>query len=313
MDPRPTPAPIGLTIGPLQYWWPRASVLAFYAEVADSAADTVVLGDVVCSRRHEFKLGDWIALGRELRQAGKEVALASLVLVAGEAELRGVRALAEQGEFAVEAGDASALQALERAGAPLILGPHLNIYSRDALLEHASPTARRWVAPAELALADVARINPPQARVRAGGAAIETEVWAFGRLPLSFSARCFTARHHRLSKDACEFRCRDDADGLQVDSDEGQAFLCINGTQIQSAGLHAVLGPWPELRAAGVGRLRLSPCSQGFFEVLRSFDAVCNDGADAADALRHLRGLDLPGALVDGYAKGAPGMSGAID
>ena len=37
----------GLTVGPLQYWWPRQATWDFYAQVADSAADTVVLGEVV--------------------------------------------------------------------------------------------------------------------------------------------------------------------------------------------------------------------------------------------------------------------------
>ena len=41
-----------------------------------------------------------------------------------------------------------------------------------------------------------------------------TEAWAFGRLPLAFSARCFTARHHHLNKDDCGFRCLEDPDGL---------------------------------------------------------------------------------------------------
>ena len=34
---------------------------------------------------------------------------------------------------------------------------------------------------------------------------IETEVFACGRLPLAFSARCSTARHFSLRKDNCEF------------------------------------------------------------------------------------------------------------
>ena len=59
---------IGLTVGPLQYWWPRAAVLDFYAGIADSPAQTVVLGEVVCSRRNEFKAEDWIALARDLRR-----------------------------------------------------------------------------------------------------------------------------------------------------------------------------------------------------------------------------------------------------
>jgi len=35
----------------------------------------------------------------------------------------------------------------------------------------------------------------------------ELEVIAFGRLPLAFSARCFTARALDVTKDQCGFRC----------------------------------------------------------------------------------------------------------
>ena len=43
---------IALTGGPVLYYWPRRTLLDFYADIAVSPADTVVLGEVVCSRRH---------------------------------------------------------------------------------------------------------------------------------------------------------------------------------------------------------------------------------------------------------------------
>jgi len=54
-----------LALGPLLYYWPRAEALRFYEEAA-GAADIVYLGEVVCSRRHELALEDWLALGAEL-------------------------------------------------------------------------------------------------------------------------------------------------------------------------------------------------------------------------------------------------------
>ncbi|MDE1951953.1 MAG: U32 family peptidase [Betaproteobacteria bacterium] len=304
-----------LTVGPVQYWWPRSALLRFYAQVADSAAETVVLGEMVCSRRHEMKLADWMALGRELQAAGKEVILASQALVMSESELRSVRDLVKQDEFAVEAGDMSAIQALveARRGArdllPFVLGPHLNIYNCEALAEHAAWGAGRWVAPVELSLDAMTCVNPRDNPVRAvSGDVIPTEIWAFGRLPLAFSARCFTARHHHLHKDSCAFRCLDDADGLLLSSSEGQPFLCLNGTQVQSAGVQVLIGEAQALRQAGVSRLRLSPCSQGFMEVLAQFDAVYNQGASADDALATLRAMRLPGTLVNGYVHRQPGM-----
>ena len=293
-----------LSVGPLQYWWPRERVLDFYAELADSPVDTVVLGEVVCSRRREFKLADWMALGRQLRAAGKEVLLATPTLVAGEAELRSVRDIAQQREFTVEAADASALGVLLQSGtAGFALGPHLNIYSPQALREHAELGATRWCAPAELPLASVAGIH-------AAGVAPQllTEVWAFGRLPLAFSARCFTARHHGLNKDHCDFRCRDDADGMLVRSGEGRDFLSLNGTQVHSAGVHALLEPPARLLAAGVGSLRLSACAEGFAHVLQVFDAVRRGELESPQAREALRELPLPGELIDGFAHARAGM-----
>jgi collagenase-like PrtC family protease len=283
--------------------------MQFYAELADSPADTVTLGEAVCARRRELRLDDWLALGRDLRSAGKDVVLVAQTLIETEADLRLLERQAEQQEFAVEAGDASALQLL--AGrVPLVLGPHLNIYSREALAEHADLGAQRWVAPVELALDALARVNPLHEPVRTPqGEAIATEAWAFGRLPLAFSARCFTARHHRVPKDDCAYRCLADPDGLLMSSTEGQPFLVLNGTQTQSASVQSLLGDAAALRAAGVSRLRLSPCARGFKPVLDDFDAVMNAGAPAAQRAAHWHELGVPGPLSNGYARRLPGMT----
>lgn len=107
-EPTETPMPnerrFGLTIGPLLNGWPHAQTASFYADVADGPADTVVLGELVCSRRNDFKFDDWLALARNLRSAGKQVVLATQALVMSEAEQRSVRRWVEQDEFAVEAG-----------------------------------------------------------------------------------------------------------------------------------------------------------------------------------------------------------------
>ncbi|MGQ3053322.1 MAG: U32 family peptidase [Roseateles sp.] len=294
-----------LSIGPLLYWWPRQALLNFYADLADAPVRSIVLGELVCSRRNEFKFDDWLALGRELREAGKDVRLATMALVMSEAELRSLRRVCEQDEFGVEAGDAGALQVLSRGPRrPFTLGPHLNIYNAAALAEHAALGADRWVAPVELSLDAVGHINP-------GPSAVQTEVWGFGRLPLAFSARCFTARHHRLQKDDCQFRCRDDADGLLLKTGEGVDFLALNGIQTQSAALQCLIGQGAALREAGVKRLRLSPCAAQFGRVVELFDAVFTRGASAGDALAELRELPLPGRLVDGFARRQPGLAEA--
>ncbi|HNB44701.1 MAG TPA: U32 family peptidase [Burkholderiaceae bacterium] len=304
--------PLGLTVGPVLYHWPRQQLVDFYAAVAESPADTVVIGEVVCARRRELRLNDWLDLARDLAQAGKNVVLAAQALIETEADLRLLERQGEQSDFAVEAADASALQLLS-GRVPLVLGPHLNIYSRAALVEHAGLGAWRWVAPIELSLDDLAAINPPDDPVLTpDGAPLRSEVWAFGRVPLSFSARCFTARHHGLPKDGCGYRCIEDADGLPMLTSERQPFLVLNGTQTQSAGVQCLLHDLPALRAAGVRSLRLSPCAQGFDQVLRDFAAVAHQGEPPGDRLARWAALGVPGPFSNGYARHQPGMAWSV-
>ena len=298
-----------LTVGPVLYHWPRNTLTTFYADIADSCASTVVIGEVVCARRREYKLPDWLALGRELAAAGKDVVLAAQALIENDADVRLLERQAQQHDFAVEAADASALH-LMAGRVPLVLGPHLNIYSRDALCEYADLGASRWVAPVELPLDAIARINPSDDPVRTGaGDAFVTEAWAFGRMPLAFSARCFTARHHHVPKDDCGFRCLGDPDGLLLASTEGRPFLILNGTQTQSATAANLLADGPALRAAGVTRLRLSPCADGFIRVLDDFDAVMNRGATPDGRAGGWPAIGVPGPFSNGYARGLPGMA----
>ncbi len=309
--PKPTSPPdarLALTVGPVLYHWSHDSLLRFYADLADGPADVIVLGEAVCSRRRELRLDDWLALGRELSAAGKQVVLATQTLIETEADLRLLERQAEQHEFAVEAGDASALHLLG-GRVPLVLGPHLNIYSRAALQEHADLGADRWVAPVELSLDQLAAVNPAQDPVRTpAGVPIRTECWAFGRLPLAFSARCFTARHHRVPKDDCGYRCLADPDGLLLSSTERRPFLILNGTQTQSATVQNLLGDGARLRAAGVSSLRLSPCASGFAQVLADFDAVMNGQSGLAGRAECWPGLGVPGPFSNGYLHRLPGM-----
>ena len=294
-----------LCVGPVLYYWPRDMLMRFYAEVAESTADSIVLGEVVCSRRHEMKTSDWLDLARDLRATGKEVVLATQALIESDADLRVLRRIAEQGDYLVEAGDASAINVLTQLNAKFSLGPHINVYSAAALREYLRLGATRWVAPVELPLGAVAA-------TRVAAPALPTEVFAFGRLPLAFSARCFTARHHRLSKDQCEFRCRDDDDGLLLSTTDGQPFLVLNGIQTQSAAQQCLLGERSALRAAGVSRLRLSPTSQGFTRAISVFDDVMNGGGDVAAALEAIDNSSPPGGLANGFAQGRAGIEWSV-
>ena len=180
-----------LALGPLLYYWPRAKVMAFYAQIASSAADVVYLGELVCSRRHELDLDDWLSIGDTLAAAGKEVVLSTQALTESEGDLKLLRRLAENGRFRVEANDLGAVRLLDgRAG--WVAGPHLNVYNPHTLALLFDAGARRWVAPHEASRAVV------QGVLASRPEGLEAELLGHGRLSLAFSARCFTAWSFQL-------------------------------------------------------------------------------------------------------------------
>ena len=289
-----------LSLGPISYFWPREQVLEFYRRAAASPADIVYLGEIVCSKRRQLGLEDYIAVGEALRAAGKEVVLSSLTLLEAASELGALKRLCANERFTVEANDISAIQLLSAAGQAFVSGPSVNIYNQRSLRLLAARGLRRWVLPVELGLATLRDL---QAERPAG---VETEVFACGRLPLAWSARCYTARSFNLPKDNCQFKCIEFPDGRLLQTQEGEDFLVLNGIQTQSALTHEAIELLPEFRALGVDVLRISPQSAHTFRIVELFDAA-RRGGDLAALRAELLTL-LPLGACNGYLHGLPGM-----
>ncbi len=265
-----------ISVGPLLYYWPRQRTLDFYADLADSAADILYIGETVCSRRHELRADDWLGLARDLRAAGKTVVLSGRTLIETGAEAHALKKLCDQDDFMVEAGELGAVRHL--AGRAFVAGPHVNAYHGGTLQWLASRGAVRFVAPLEMDGGTLARLLEE----RPADMAAEVMVW--GRMALAFSARCFTARHFRLKKDDCGFRCIEHPDGLDMRTRESREFLGINGIQVQSAACLDLLAQAPELARMGVDVLRVSPQSAGTLDAVAALDATRCGGKPAAVA-----------------------------
>lgn len=284
-----------LSLGPLQYFWPRERTLAFYREAIRWPVDIVYLGETVCSKRRELRTADWLALAEELAASGKQIVLSTLALIEAESELSVLDRQISHGGFWIEANDLSAVQLCREKGRPFVAGPSLNVYNHRALAMLAEDGLRRWVPGVEQGRMLIGELK--DAFVADGCAMPELEVIAWGRLPLSYSARCFTARALDVPKDQCGFRCIDYPDGMPLATREGRPFLRINGISVQGEEV-TDLGPeLPELRPLGVDILRLYPQAERMEAVVRHFDAV-------------REGAEIPARIGErnGYWHGEPGM-----
>lgn len=247
-----------ISLGPIPYFWPRATVLDFYERVARSPVDVVYVGETVCAKRRELSPNDWLDLAARLADAGKEAVISTLTLIEAASELGGVKRLCEQERVPVEANDMGAVQMLFERGREFVTGPAINIYSGRSLRILRRYGLRRWVVPVELGRDAIAEILA-EAAVLAVDDGIETEVLGHGHLPLAYSARCFTARAANVPKDRCEFRCLDHPDGLPVFTQDGNRVFTINGIQTQSGAVCDLCDLWPEMAEAGVDIFRISP------------------------------------------------------
>ncbi len=286
-----------LSLGPIHYYWPRETMAEFYRQAATWPVDIVYLGETVCSRRHTFRADDWLAAAENLAAAGKEVVLATQALVESESDLKALRRFAG-GKFMIEANDMSAVRL---AQGPYVAGPHLNTYNADTLEVLQQTGAMRWVMPVEMSramLADILAGKP---------AGMETEVFAYGKLPLAFSARCFTARRYNLPKDDCQFRCLDHPQGLTLKTREGQPFLTINGIQTQSASIYNLAAELDDMRGLGVDVVRISPQPEHTGRIVEQFQRYLDGTASVGEVAAAVQ-ADMTETACDGYWHGRPGI-----
>ena len=285
-----------LSLGPVLFFWERDTLMQFYADMAEQPLDIIYLGETVCSKRRSLSLNDWLDLARDMQeQSTAQIVVSGLTLVEAASELSSLKRLCANGEFLVEANDMAAVHFLHENQVPFVGGPALNIYNGHTLAEFIAAGMIRWSPPvecsAEIIAAALAQLD------ELGVARPEVEVFAYGQLPLAYSARCFTARSENRPKDDCELCCIKYAEGIPLLSQEGQALFTINGIQTMSAEVNNLLADFPALQAAGIDIARLSPRAQGMTEVISAWDKV-RKGASAPLAVQG----------CNGYWHGRPGM-----
>ncbi len=293
-----------IAVGPVLFGWPEKRIRTFYQNMAAMPdTDILYLGEVVCAKRSISGVEWLLGLAAELADSGKEIVLSTLAMPTTEAELQTIRALVAGAAvmgLAIEANDMAAVAIAAESGVRFVAGPHLNVYNHGSLKELYRLGARRVVVPLEMPVRNIADVI--------GDTSVQVEYFAHGKLPLTFSARCYAARAEGLSKRNCQHVCFLHADGIRMHTLEGAGFATINGIQVMSDRPFTVLNHVDAVRKAGVDILRLSPQSEHMYDVIAQFRAVIDAAVPAEDALKVLaQGRSPEDVFCNGYYFGRQG------
>ncbi|HDL8028071.1 TPA: U32 family peptidase [Yersinia enterocolitica] len=286
-------------LGAVLYYWPKTDIETFYQAAASSSADIIYLGENVCTKRREMKVGDWLALAKDVAASGKQVVISTLALLQAPSELNELKRYVENGEFLLEANDLGAINMAADRGLPFVAGHALNCYNAYTLRILHRQGMMRWCMPVELSRDWLANVLQ-QCEELGFRNQFEVEVLSYGHLPLAYSARCFTARSEDRAKDECETCCIKYPQGRPVLSQEDQQVFILNGIQTQSGYCYNLGNDLISMQGL-VDIVRLSPQGMETLDVIDQFRAnelglnplTLADKADCNGYWRRLAGLEL--------------------
>ncbi|HHL2498892.1 TPA: U32 family peptidase [Yersinia enterocolitica] len=286
-------------LGAVLYYWPKTDIETFYQAAASSSADIIYLGENVCTKRREMKVGDWLALAKDVAASGKQVVISTLALLQAPSELNELKRYVENGDFLLEANDLGAVNMAAERGLPFVAGHPLNCYNAYTLRILHRQGMMRWCMPVELSRDWLANVLQ-QCEELGFRNQFEVEVLSYGHLPLAYSARCFTARSEDRAKDECETCCIKYPQGRPVLSQEDQQVFILNGIQTQSGYCYNLGNDLISMQGL-VDIVRLSPQGMETLGVIDQFRAnelglnplTLADKADCNGYWRRLAGLEL--------------------
>lgn len=289
-----------ISLGPILYYWSREHIYDFYQHALNWPASTIYLGETVCSKRRSLRTSEWIDLARALANKDKQTVLSTLTLIESESELSTLTKLCDNGDLLVEANDLAAVQLLSERHLPFVAGPALNVYNANTLGHLYRSGMVRWVPSIDMSVGTLDAILQ-DAEMLGFRSTFQVEVFAFGRMPLAHSARCFTARYRNIQKDNCSFMCLEYPEGLPVYTQDNRRILTLNGIQTQSGDVLNLLPEWKAMRDMGVSLMRISPQMQHTHEIVERVHTALSE-----DRIPDIGGL-FDGEGCNGYWHGEAG------
>ncbi|CAI2506340.1 U32 family peptidase [Serratia liquefaciens] len=286
-------------LGPVLYYWPKTEIESFYQQAVGSSAEIIYLGESVCTKRREMKVGDWLTLAQEIARSGKQVVISTLALLQAPSELNELKRYVENGEFLIEANDLGTVNMAAERGLPFVAGHALNCYNAYTLRLLHRQGMTRWCMPVELSRDWLAKLLA-QCDELGFRQQFEVEVLSYGHLPLAYSARCFTARSEDRAKDECETCCIKYPQGRMMRSQEQQQVFVLNGIQTMSGYCYNLGNELSSMQGL-VDIVRLSPQSEETLTLVDRFRAneqgaqplALADKADCNGYWRRVAGLEL--------------------
>ncbi|AUX92135.1 U32 family peptidase [Mixta gaviniae] len=259
------------SLGPVLWYWPTETLADFYQAAAESSAEIVYLGESVCSKRRATRFPQWLEFARMLADSGKQVVFSTLALVQSASELQEIKRYVDNGEFLIEANDFGTVNMAAEQKLPFVVGHALNCYNAVTLHMLLRLGMTRWCMPVELSRDWLLGIQQQCEALGIHGK-FETEVLAYGHLPLALSARCFTARSENKPKDECETCCINYPQGRRVLSQENQQVFVLNGIQTMSGYCYNLGNDLTSMHGL-VDVVRLSPENKQTLALIERFRA----------------------------------------
>ena len=286
-----------LTVGPVLFEWKREELLSFYEELTHLDVDRVYLGEVICVKKRALTLKDIEHIARRLERSGKKVVLTTLAVVSNEEELQLVRDITSL-PWAVEANDMSVFNMLDPQKREVLAGPHITTYNVKDIECLKDLGVERVTFPVELPR-DSIRYNIEKTGITA-------EVFAHGKVPLSFSWRCYTSRAFGLTKERCRHDCLRYPDGMEVRTMKDEPLFTVNGTSILSALTYTLVEFIEDLKEIGVSALRISPVYRETPRVIEIFRKRLEGLMGPEEALEAIRSI-TPAGICNGWYMGGAG------
>ncbi|GLS82752.1 U32 family peptidase [Paraferrimonas haliotis] len=287
-----------LSLSALSYCWSKQKVFSYYQSMATTGISTFYIGEQVCSRRRLMKNADYLELARMLQDHDKKVVLTSLALIESDNDFKMVEKLLDNNNFSLQANDLGSAALFRSRGLKFHVGSAINCYNLSSLKQLVEWGMEVYQPPVELSQQEL-MILMQQAEQEGIRDKFELQVHAWGYLPLAYSARCFTARQHNLSKDHCDTICAKDSNGKLCQTQDGQPLLRLNGIQTQSAHNQNLFADMDSLAQLGVEDLSINPTQALVPEKVEKMQ----------HSILTLNNLELGPNDCNGYWNGQAGMS----